>query len=510
MANTDIRNPIVINATTSTLIASGDFLRSVCFVSLGWSNITKNTFKQIDSSEVNDILNGNNTELEKRLNSFFSYASNKLCSIVELGAQDIISASDTYENLFAYLATLGATDAEYNAFLYTSIWEASATATENAIFAKFITQRGQDTDYQTWLTQNNKTDSLAVKKEFGATMTGYPQVYYSYLADNEATFQALKIKTNLEKFADSIADKGYSKSSYEAYLRTIGTYDSDFSEKVNALADLIVDSNEQHYVYALPSGFYNDASTAALTNKYVGTNSKQYFALEIPSDWETNNKLSLYEGQKSVWAFYNNVANSSVSVLGAVLGKFASSSFDISSSLKASPINYKLLSGFSYTELINSQQRTLINSNVTYISSKANNTLIMNGRTMDSRPIDYWYQWDLTAFNIEQAITQLILNGVNNPNYAIRYNQDGIDTISASIVARLNTMINFGCVTEFGATYNSATDELTNIGYIYATDYYTYIAAEPENYQNEIYGGISFYIRIGRYIRQVVLNVTLN
>lgn len=506
MANADIRNPIVINATTSTLIAGADFLRSVCFVSLGWSKLDVGEYKQIDSAGFKDILSKSKTELEYRLSNFFAYATNKLAGIIELGEQEIIPAVDNYDNLFAYLVTLGATDDGYNAFLYEK-WDKTGEADKKT---EFIAYLGKTDDYTKWRELNKKdSDSIGNRNLYLATIDGYPQSFYNYL-DEQQIFDNLKTKENLKEFAESGKVAGYTAEGYSQYLITTGSYSKDFSAKIASLKDFIDNGNFRNYVYALPSAFYTDTATAGFTKGYIDPNSKQYFAIEVPSDYKSGSQFSAYEGQKSVWAIYDNGVGTGNNAVGAVLGRFASASFDISASLKASPMNYKTLSGFNFNELGSNIQRQLIQDNITYISSKANNTLLMNGRCMDTRPIDYWYQWDLTAFNIETAVTQLILNGVNNPNYAVRYNQNGIDTISACIVAKLNTMIDFGCITEFGATYNSATGDLENIGYIYAMDYYSFIKAMPEVYQNEIYSGISFYIRVGRYIRQVVINTTLN
>lgn len=504
MANADIRNPIVINATTSTLIAGADFVRQVCFVSLGETKMTKGEYRKIDRTELKDVLAKTDTELEYRLNSFFAYATNKLAGILELGEQPIIPANESFTNLFNYLGTIGASDEGWNKFIYDK-WD---KADEETQISNYFGQLGVTADYDQWRTLNNKnTDDLATKKEYLATTKDYPNAYYEFLDENLDAFQALKTDANLKEYAVSL-NPDY-ETSYKEYLKTIGEYDSDFSAKVNEMKDFIDNANFKNYVYALPSPFYTSDDTPAFTKGYMDINSKQYFALEVPADYEEE-KFSKYREQKSVWAIMNNGVDKNNNAVGAVLGKFASSSFDVSASLKASPINFKTLLGFSFNELGSSIQRKIIQDNITYVSSKANNTIIMNGRCMDSRAIDYWYQWDLTSLEVERSLVQLILNGVNNPNYAIRYNQNGIDTISASIIATLNKMIEYGCVTEFGASYNSATNELLNIGYIYAVDYYSYIANQPDDYQNEVYKGISFYLRIGRYIRQVVLNITLN
>lgn len=514
MANADIRNPIVINATTATLIQSGDFLRSVCFVSCGDTNLEVGKYLQVSKNEYSSLLNGDKTDFAYRLQNFFAYASNKLGGIIELGAQPITPATPSKDNLLAFDETLADWDnSKWLAYVY-DLWKANET---ELIFKAWIETQDAfvQSNYEQWLKDNKKgaASSLALLQEYAKTLSlgDYPTNYYEYLEGSETSFKQLETYANLLAFSKGASNlPSWTQEAYDAYLITIGTKSKDYSEKIAALQDFIDNGNTRNYIYALPKEFYEFDGTSGLTKAYIDTNAKQYFALVMPSSAVNDGSLAKYEGQKSVLMFYENGSNATNSVIGATLGKFASAQFDISASLKASPLNYKFLNGFSFTELEGKTQRALIQANVTYVSSKAGNTLIMNGRCMDTRPFDYWYQWDLTAFAVETSVISLILNGVNNPNYVVQYNQNGIDTITSSVVATLNNQISKGCVTEFGATFNSATNELENIGYIVAIDYYSYIAAMPEDYQNEIYGGISFYIRIGRYIRQVVLNVTLN
>lgn len=509
MANADITKPVIINATTSALIQSADFMRRVVFVSCGESVLPKGEYTPVIKADYTDFLQSEENELAKRLLNFFAFASNKTAYILEVGAYKITPANPGYDNLLDFDKTIETFKmGDFLTYIYEK-WKNNET--EDILKSWLTTQAAfVESNYTQWLTDNGKgASSLANLQEYAKTLSldTYPINYYENLSETQDAFQALMTYENLLAFSkDTSKLQGWTQEAYDAYLVTIGTVDNDFSEKIKDIADFIENGNLRAYIYALPKPFIKDEGTAGLTKSYIDTNSKQYFALEVEADTD----LTLYKGQKSVWAINDNGRNKDNNAVGAVLGKFASSNFDISASLKASPMNYKFLTGFAYTELENRTQRSFIENNVSYISSKAGNTLIMNGRCMDTRPIDYWYQWDLASFSIENAVITLLLNGVNNPNYAIQYNQNGIDTINASIVATLNTMISYGCITEFGASFNTATNELENIGYIYAVDYYTYIANQPQDYQNEVYQGFSFYVRVGRYIRQVVLNVTLN
>lgn len=576
----DVTNPVVINASTTTLIQSDYFLRRVCFVSFGDTLLEVGKYQLVDRTDYTNILDATN-ETSVNLHTFFNYATNKMCGVLELGGQPNTPIADTYENLSSYLTTL---DSNYYANYLSAIyatWEAGGNETydilhlyartfyptefkENewlgyiynkwfsdneseAIIKNFFTaQHSADfvqANYETWLTEQSKTDSLESLKEYivSLNLSYWPFDYYMYLSDTEDTFKALLTTTNLKAFLDSVnipyagsyytyldstsasfqalktleslktfasSLPVYSTEGYDAWRTAQGQYDTDYSAKIAALKSYIDGGSTRNYIYILPSSLYSYNGTAGLISQYSQPNDKLYFMLKVSDDPSTSENFKRFSGLKSFVGVYDNGAATN-SLTGAIAGKFSSSIFDIGPTLKASPLNYKTILGFNYTELGKSLQRSLNDSGVSFASSLVGNPVIMNGRCGDLRPFDYWYQWDLTAYNIDQKLTALLLNGINNPNYIVQYNQNGIDTVNATIVSTLNNMISEGCVTEFGATYDPATNTLTNIGFTLAIDFYTYISVNPLDYQNEVYGGISFYIRIGRYIRQVIINVTL-
>lgn len=577
----DVTNPVVINASTTTLIQSDYFLRRVCFVSFGDTLLEAGKYQLVDRTDFANILGKQTNETAVRLNTFFNYATNKMCGVLELGVQPNTPIADTYESLGNFLATLNKDYyADYLSAIY-AIWEAGGNETyavlhsyatvlhasefkENEWFAYiynkwfssneseediknfFSAQHSADfvqANYETWLTEQRKTDSLESLKEYvvslnlshwpvdyyahlstskdsfkalltaanlkaylGSVSIPHADGYYTYLDGSSASFQALKTLESLKTFASSLT--GYTAESYNAWRVAQGNFDTDYSAKIAALKAYIDGGSTRNYIYILPASLYAYNGTAGLVGQYSQPNDKLYFMLKVADDPSTSENFKRFAGMKSFIGVYDN-GDATNSLAGAIAGKFSSNIFDIGPALKASPLNYKTILGFNYKELDKSLQRSLNDSGVSFASSLVGNPVIMNGRCGDLRPFDYWYQWDLTAYNIDQKLTALLLNGINNPNYIVQYNQNGIDTVNATIVSTLNNMISEGCVTEFGATYDPATNTLTNIGFTLAIDFYTYISVNPLDYQNEVYGGISFYIRIGRYIRQVVINVTL-
>jgi len=69
--------------------------------------------------------------------------------------------------------------------------------------------------------------------------------------------------------------------------------------------------------------------------------------------------------------------------------------------------------------------------------------------------------------------------------------------------------ISVGFLTEFGESLADDMATIVNAGSFFAIPFSEYIAANPDKYAREIYDGISGVVRVGRFFRQVIINVTL-
>ena len=283
-------------------------------------------------------------------------------------------------------------------------------------------------------------------------------------------------------------------------------------EQATQLDTIIKSGLHRSYMYLIPSSFYVENSpVVSIMQEYTKETSAQYFMISTTSDVTTDTVATQFKNLKSCFLVYDNSDTSqNINLAGSILGIMASNKFDISGNNKASPLNFKILQGFKFNPI----NRVLLNSLTQYpanfIFNEVGYATIGNGRYTNGVAWDYWYQWDLTQLALQQKITQLLINGVNNPVNVIRFDQQGIDIINASVKSTLSEYIQLGCINTYAMALNPANNTLIGLNNINTIDFNTYISQYPEKYQNEIYDGISFYVLINRYIRQCILNITLN
>lgn len=286
-------------------------------------------------------------------------------------------------------------------------------------------------------------------------------------------------------------------------------------KQVSALDDYITAGTTKCYIYLVPSTWYVASSPfATMMGKYTKETSQQYFMLKMTNDDpSTDAVFTQFKDLKCLFCVYDNTSaeyQKTYSMTGSILGLIASAKFDITATNKASPLNFKTLNSYKFESIPNALLQHLIQAPVNFVFDEIGLPTIGNGRYTDGSTFEYWYQWDLTQIAINNKLTTMLINGANNPQYVIRYNQSGIDTLVASIKSVLSQQISLGCITNFAQSVDPVTGNLVGEGDVSAVEFTEYIKENPEDYQNEIYNGVSFYIMIGRYIRQVVINVTLN
>lgn len=286
--------------------------------------------------------------------------------------------------------------------------------------------------------------------------------------------------------------------------------------QVKALTDYISAGITKCYIYLVPNSWYIASSPfAAALTAYTKETSQQYFMITTSKDTDpsTDSVFTQFQNLKPLFCVFDNTETEfakTYAMGGAILGLIASSKFDVSLTNKASPLNYKTLTAYKFNPIANTLLQHLIQASVNFIFDEIGLPTVGNGRYTNGDTFEYWYQWDLTQIAVDTKLTTMLISGANNPAYTIRYNQQGIDVLAASIKSVLAQQQSLGILTDFAKGVDPVTGELVGEGDIVATSFNEYITNNPEDYKNEVYNGISFYVMIGRYIRQVVINVTLN
>lgn len=152
----------------------------------------------------------------------------------------------------------------------------------------------------------------------------------------------------------------------------------------------------------------------------------------------------------------------------------------------------------------NSQLATLLAAHVNYTGTGAeggiSNAIIRNGTTMDGRGFTYWYSVDALQIYSDINIANAIINGSNNPQNPLYYNQDGIDRLQAVEVRTMNSLVSWGLAN--GQVVQSSlngTDlvKALNAGtfngkiYVNAVPFVDYLTINPGDYKIGEYDGLT-------------------
>ena len=479
MGYADVLHPMVVNVSKTASFSIENHLRRMCIVSQGGSKLNVGSFEIVDSTTYTDRVN-QNTEAEKMLRTFFSYAGNKPVVLLEVGNTTLEASVNKLKGFLdsEELKTFNVLvpDSWYNVKQPDKVY--SATMAE------------------TTLTPTETAQSLNIT--FTNIEAGQIKTDGLTNVELDLTKMTYKLKQGQTLSATETATLEYTIGETKETIGQLKFNKTDGTDKCSLTFTETVSPAP-------------DTSFVKLLTEYDNIDKENLFFMTLPKtvDPSADLNFAFFKGLKSVHLVSDNTDKDTINSAAAVVGITASNIFDISSSTPASSLNYKQVK--SYTPIVRSAtlKNQLIRNSVTLIDSLASNTVLLNGRQMDGQPWEYYYYWYLTKLEVHSKITLLLLNGSNNPVAAIGFDQDGIDTIHANIVSKLKELQDLGVVTSFAQSYDGGTGEFTGLGDIVCPNYYEFIVSNPDDYADEKLTGISCYIQIGKFIRQVEWNVTL-
>lgn len=530
----DVTNPVVIQASKVIQAHVDNYLRRMCIVSSNDSNMAVGEFKEVYPETQDSVLKNPNqdSELKKALRGFFAYAGEKSVVVLEAAA-----ASNT--EISAQVATLRQfiENEELRCFniLVPKGWyypEVTSKTPENTtmnVNTSLIALRPPKPDGETLpggvtepvstasliLVTNSAPDLLSWEFKDGASPVSEDVIVFDREANQVRLLKQVELGGAASKtFTLTIRGRKEAGVGDECSLEIpviIGAWNKDLTLDGGQQAQQTTSKSAQTNNQPVPS--YRDLSFSELVQNYTSLEKSVFFFITMKADEDPSISAgaALYQGKKSVFLVYDNLSESSAYPLDAViLGITANAKFDISANNPASPLNFKVVEGQGHKHLSVNMRKALIDTPANFLESMVGNTVIMNGRCADGQAWEYYYQWHLLELEIKTKIQTLLINGVNNPNFVIYYNQNGLDILKANIISVLQLWQSRGVVTDFARTLNPNTNELEGKGDITMIDFYTYIAQNPTDYQNEVYKGFSFYVMIGRFPRQIFIDVTLN
>lgn len=533
MAYADVSKPVVIQASKVASAKVDYYLRRMCIVSEGGSNLNPGEWKEISQEDVEGLLNAQQgseeavKDLKRKLKGFFAFAGRKNVAILEVGLfnKDTNPISVQVDKLRSYIE-----DAKLKSYIHyvpqrwywPELQVAQIENSEISLQTSLVALRppvpsGQTLPSDVEAPVTEKTLLIQTNIPDQNLNTELVAVTQGVDVNNIVTWDA----TNKKLIA---VGKGDAKLILKGSVKVgVGSEAKvELSIKVGEWDKNLTLSAEEQAAEKTPlvsrtengsSPGVRDVSFSELAAEFLSMSNKTYFFIEMTKneDPKVSEAFELYKNKKSVFCVYDNLAENSPYPLAAcILGLCASYRFDLSDTQSGTPLNFKTLDGQNYSALANSLEQSLIQAPANYAGSLAGNCVVMNGRYADGTAWEYYYQWDFLEFEISLKLQTLLLRGVNSSNHVVQYNQTGIDVLKANLKSILLLWQARGVVTEFAASLDINTDELVDVGDISAIPFETYIKNNPEDYKNEIYKGFSFYVMIGRYPRQIFIEATLN
>lgn len=521
----DVTKPIIVQASKVLTANVDNYLRRMCIVSNGGSNLNVGTSKIVHQSDYADILSTEvsateySTKLNKLLTGFFAYAGDKECCVVEVGAFN--SSTNPISLQVSRLQDfIGSQVNRSYCHLVPDEWYYPPKAT-------ILTPN-------TTLTVQYKLTALRLPIPEGETL---PEGVSQPNPEGQ-----LDIQTNASDYTVEIADEtvvSFDKESHKLTALKEGTTDITITANVNTSnsnsqnatavvsvkvgkwdEELVLTDTEQAETSEKvvvttnnqPTEGERDLAFSQLAAKYINLEDKVFFFIRLKDneDPSISEAWQLYKSKKSVFGVYCNLNNPPYPLTAVILGICASSKFDIGDTQVGTPLNYKVLRGLTPNQLTHTFANNIIQSSANFAGTLAGNPVVLNGRYADGTAWEYYYFWDLIEFEIKKNLETLLLNSANSSNNALPYTQQGIDIMLSSIKGTLLLWQSRGIVTSFAEGYDPVTNTQINPGQIKTIDFYTYIQNNPLDYANEIYKGFSFYLMVGRFVRQIYIDVTLN
>jgi hypothetical protein len=160
--------------------------------------------------------------------------------------------------------------------------------------------------------------------------------------------------------------------------------------------------------------------------------------------------------------------------------------------------------------------------NVNYVGTGAeggiSDLILLWGHTMDGRPFNYWYSVDWMQINIDEAISNAIINGSNTTINPLYYNQDGInrlEDVAANVGASAVSFgLAIGRIIQVGLDPTTFNNNLTNGLYtgnvvVNAVPFATYLRAKPGDYKIGEYDGLTMVYTPARGFEHIVFNIVV-
>lgn len=362
------------------------------------------------------------------------------------------------------------------------------------------------------------TTPAAYNGNFTATITTATQFTYPLVSNPGATSVVGTVVPSgvaeLNQMATTFFAQGGGTSVY--------VFELGLSSVANAISNLsayITANPLTFYRYLVPRAWDSVAAFLSLVAQYENATARQYFHPTTTAANYTN-----YTGaMKDVFAL--------VEAPGLPATEFTAAA-PFYRALAYTPLPNNRVAPFAFGQMFGVTPYPTIGNGALFTSFKAGFTnIILTGAeggltpnylywgTMeDGNDLTYWYSVDWVQITSAQQLAAAVINGSNNSQNPLYYNQDGINRLQQVLASVMNIGVQdglvLGTVTQYGfdqATFNQNLSAGLFDGQcaVNAIPFLPYLTVNPGDYTLGRYAGFTIVFTPARGFTQIVLNIVV-
>lgn len=328
---------------------------------------------------------------------------------------------------------------------------------------------------------------------FQATITGSNSFTYPLTTNpgTETTLGVVSLANDAETLA-MVTTYFAQGSDLAVYLLELG--EVTVTNAIAALSTYLTQNPGVIYSFLVPREFDGQTTFIALGASYANTEAKTYFFTTT-----TLSNYSDYPVTSKCFVLWIDSPTALASEFGAATMFYVTLNYNPSPINQVTPTCYSYLFGITpYPTAGNNSTRVALKAaavNIGILGSEGgiSDVILCYGTTRDGRDFTYWYSVDWVQINLDLNLSNAIINGSNNPQAPLYYDQQGINQLQAVAQQTMNNGITFGLV--LGPVT------------VTAVSFAVYVKANPGDYPEGIYRGLAVTYTPQRGFTQIVFNV---
>jgi hypothetical protein len=350
---------------------------------------------------------------------------------------------------------------------------------------------------------------------FTATVTGASTFTYPLVANPGAvTIQGTMVPASAAELFAMVQTFFAQGSGLSCYVLELGL--GTPANGVTALTAWITANPKTIYSYLVPRAWSGEATFVTYAATFEGNTAQTYFWVT-----STTGNYASFTGNKAVVQMIEapGIPATEFSLASAF---WRSLNYNPSPANKVTPFAFGFLIGVTVYPITPPQTVSFKAGNLNYVTTAAegglSNTMLKWGVTGDGRDFTYWYSVDWVALNMQRNLANEIINGSNNPQAPLYYEQAGINRLQnrarktgssaiANGLALGNAVATQLTAEQFVAAYNAG--DFAGTFEVNAIPFTPYTSANPGDYPLGIYNGLAAVYTPSRGFTQIIFNINV-